>query len=80
MDDQKRRTLVLQGEKSTWITPSCLTELLQLKSHYPLAPLVVGSTFIGPPVNLVGSFYPVIISPSRITELSIVNFAEKGKT
>ncbi|XP_073407550.1 aldehyde oxidase-like isoform X1 [Dendrobates tinctorius] len=80
MDDQKRRTLVLQGEKSTWITPSCLTELLQLKSHYPLAPLVVGNTLIGPPVNLVGSFYPVIISPSRITELSIVNFAEKGIT
>ncbi|KAM4024499.1 aldehyde oxidase-like [Anomaloglossus baeobatrachus] len=80
MDDQKRRTLVLQGDKSTWITPSCLTELLQLKSHYPLAPLVVGNTFIGPPVNLVGSYYPVIISPSRITELSIVNFAEKGIT
>ncbi|XP_069841349.1 aldehyde oxidase 1-like [Dendropsophus ebraccatus] len=80
MDDQKRRTLVLQGDKSTWITPSCLTELLQLKSLYPLAPLVVGNTFIGPPVNLIGSFYPVIISPARVPELSIVNFAEKGIT
>ncbi|XP_040296370.1 aldehyde oxidase-like [Bufo bufo] len=80
MDDQKRRTLVLQGDKSTWITPSCLNELLQLKSCYPLAPLVVGNTFIGPPVNLVGSYYPVIISPARVPELSIVNFAEKGIT
>lgn len=80
MDDQKRRTLVLQGDKSTWITPSCLTELLHLKSRYPLAPLVVGNTFIGPPVNLIGSFYPVIISPARVPELSIVNFAEKGIT
>ncbi|XP_075685901.1 aldehyde oxidase 2-like [Rhinoderma darwinii] len=80
MDDQKRRTLVLQGDKSTWITPSCLAELLQLKSLYPLAPLVVGNTFIGPPVNLTGSFYPVIISPARVPELSIVNFAEKGIT
>ncbi|XP_071977276.1 aldehyde oxidase 2-like [Engystomops pustulosus] len=80
MDDQKRRTLVLQGDKSTWITPSCLNELLQLKSRYPLAPLVVGNTFIGPPVNLTGSYYPVIISPARVPELSIVNFAEKGIT
>ncbi|XP_056392204.1 aldehyde oxidase 2-like isoform X2 [Hyla sarda] len=80
MDDQRRRTLVLQGDKSTWITPSCLTELLQLKSRYPLAPLVVGNTFIGPPVNLIGSFYPVIISPARVPELSIVSLAEKGIT
>lgn len=79
-EEQRRRTLVLQGDKSKWITPSCLTELLQLKSHYPLAPLVVGNTFIGPPVNLTGSFYPIIISPARVPELSIVNFAEKGIT
>ncbi|KAG9473350.1 hypothetical protein GDO78_016495, partial [Eleutherodactylus coqui] len=80
MDDLKRRASILQGDKSTWITPSCLTELLQLKTRYPLAPLVVGSTFIGPPVNLTGSFYPVIISPVRVPELSIVHFAEKGIT
>ncbi|CAN2389153.1 Aldehyde oxidase and xanthine dehydrogenase [Pristimantis euphronides] len=80
MDDQRRRTLILQGDKSTWITPSCLTELLALKTRYPLAPLVVGNTFIGPPVNLTESFYPVIISPARVPELSIVNFAEKGIT
>ncbi|XP_075036207.1 aldehyde oxidase 2-like isoform X2 [Mixophyes fleayi] len=79
-DDQKRRMLVLQGDKSTWITPSCLTELLQLKSCYPLAPLVVGNTFIGPQVNPTDSFYPVIISPARVPELSIVNYAEKGIT
>lgn len=46
-EEQRRRTLVLQGDKSKWITPSCLTELLQLKSLYPIAPLVVGNTFIG---------------------------------
>ncbi|XP_072274824.1 aldehyde oxidase 2-like [Pyxicephalus adspersus] len=79
-EEQRRRTLVLQGDKSKWITPSCLTELLQLKSLYPYAPLVVGNTFVGPPVNLTGSFYPVIISPSRVPELSIVNIAEKGIT
>ncbi|KAM5153286.1 aldehyde oxidase-like [Mantella aurantiaca] len=80
MEEQRTRTLVLQGDKSKWITPSCLIELLQLKSLYPLAPLVVGNSFIGPPVNLTGSFYPVIISPARVPELSIVNFAEKGIT
>ncbi|XP_018426966.1 PREDICTED: aldehyde oxidase-like [Nanorana parkeri] len=79
-EEQRRRTSVLQGDKSKWITPSCLPELLQLKSLYPLAPLVVGNTLIGPPVNLTESFYPVIISPARVPELSIVNFAEKGIT
>ncbi|CAH2306013.1 aldehyde oxidase-like [Pelobates cultripes] len=79
-EDQKRRTLVLQGDKSTWVTPSCLPELLQLKSLYPLAPLVVGNTLIGPQIEMVGSFYPVIISPARVPELSIVNYAAKGIT
>ncbi|XP_068103048.1 aldehyde oxidase-like [Hyperolius riggenbachi] len=79
-EEQKNRTLVQKGDKSKWITPSCLTELLQLKSQYPYAPLVIGNTFIGPPVNLIGSFYPIIISPARVSELSIVNFAETGIT
>ncbi|XP_063789003.1 aldehyde oxidase 2-like [Pseudophryne corroboree] len=79
-DDQRRRMSVVQGDKSTWVTPSCLTELLQLRFCYPLAPLVVGNTFIGPQVNLTGSYYPVIISPARVPELSIVHFAEKGIT
>ncbi|KAM4627030.1 aldehyde oxidase 2-like [Discoglossus pictus] len=80
MEDQRWRTLVLQGDKSTWITPSCLPELLQLKALYPMAPLVVGNTFIGPQIKLVGSFYPVIISPARVPELSIVSYSEKGIT
>ncbi|XP_075464804.1 aldehyde oxidase 2-like [Ascaphus truei] len=79
-EDQRRRMLVLQGDKSTWITPSDLSELLQLKSLYPMAPLVVGNTFIGPQVKLTGSFYPVIISPARVPELSIVSYTEKGIT
>ncbi|XP_053554695.1 aldehyde oxidase 2 [Bombina bombina] len=80
MEDQKWKTLVLQGDRSTWLTPSCLPELLQLKSLYPMAPLVVGNTFIGPQIKLVGSFYPVIISPARVPELSIVSYSEKGIT
>ncbi|KAM9305620.1 LOW QUALITY PROTEIN: aldehyde oxidase-like [Gastrophryne carolinensis] len=79
-EERKRRMSVVQGDKSQWITPACLTELLQVKSQFPLAPLVVGNTFVGPPVNLTGSFYPVIISPARVPELSVVNFAEKGIT
>ncbi|KAM4697845.1 aldehyde oxidase 2-like [Rhinophrynus dorsalis] len=79
-EEQWGRTLVLQGDKSTWITPSCLTELLQLKSLYPMAPLVVGNTFIGPQIKLTGSYYPVIISPARVPELSVVSYTEKGIT
>ncbi|KAE8580255.1 hypothetical protein XENTR_v10024374 [Xenopus tropicalis] len=79
-EDMKHRILVLQGDKSTWVTPSCLNELLDLKSVYPMAPLVVGNTLIGPQVKLTGSYYPVIISLSRVPELSVMSYTEKGIT
>ncbi|OCT63832.1 aldehyde oxidase 2 isoform X2 [Xenopus laevis] len=79
-EDPKNRILVLQGDKSTWVTPSCLNELLDLKAVYPMAPLVVGNTLIGPQVKLTGSYYPVIISLSRVPELSVMSYTEKGIT
>uniref|UniRef100_A0A7M4ERC2 Aldehyde oxidase-like n=1 Tax=Crocodylus porosus TaxID=8502 RepID=A0A7M4ERC2_CROPO len=38
------RTLVFHGERTTWISPVSLKELLELKAKYPKAPLVVGNT------------------------------------
>uniref|UniRef100_A0A8D2KXX4 Aldehyde oxidase n=1 Tax=Varanus komodoensis TaxID=61221 RepID=A0A8D2KXX4_VARKO len=38
------QTLTFHGERTTWISPVNLQELLKLKARYPKAPLVVGNT------------------------------------
>uniref|UniRef100_A0A8C9FBD5 2Fe-2S ferredoxin-type domain-containing protein n=1 Tax=Pavo cristatus TaxID=9049 RepID=A0A8C9FBD5_PAVCR len=42
--EQPRKTLIFCSKKTTWISPSSLKELLELKAKYPKAPLVVGNT------------------------------------
>uniref|UniRef100_A0AAY4DIL0 xanthine dehydrogenase n=1 Tax=Denticeps clupeoides TaxID=299321 RepID=A0AAY4DIL0_9TELE len=43
------RQMKFKGERVLWIQPSTLTELLDLKSHYPESKLVVGNTEVGMP-------------------------------
>uniref|UniRef100_A0A803SS58 FAD-binding PCMH-type domain-containing protein n=1 Tax=Anolis carolinensis TaxID=28377 RepID=A0A803SS58_ANOCA len=50
-EENKGRTLVFHGERTTWISPVSLEELLDLKATYPDAPLVVGNTSIGEQVK-----------------------------
>jgi len=37
----------MKGQKTTWIRPTTLQELLELKEKYPTAKLVVGNTELG---------------------------------
>jgi xanthine dehydrogenase/oxidase len=74
-DDQN---LQFNGERVTWYRPTTLTQLLELKSQYPYAKLVVGNTEIGVEVKFKNLHYPVIIQPSRIEELVDIKFEEKG--
>ncbi|KAE8580256.1 hypothetical protein XENTR_v10024375 [Xenopus tropicalis] len=80
MDKEKKEKLIFQGGRMTWISPSSLQELLQLKATYPKAPLVVGNTIVGPEMKFRGIFHPVIISPSRIPELNFVIHKDDGIT
>ncbi|KAL1251495.1 hypothetical protein QQF64_019291 [Cirrhinus molitorella] len=66
------------GERMTWISPGSLDELLQLKTVYPQAPLVMGNTNIGLDMKFKGIFYPVIISPTRVPELFKVTQKSEG--
>ncbi|KAL8183689.1 UNVERIFIED_CONTAM: hypothetical protein K2H54_048750 [Gekko kuhli] len=75
---QTAQTLVFRGERTTWISPVNLKELLELKAKYPLAPLVVGNTCVGPEMKLKDVFHPVIISPTRILDLHVVKHIEEG--
>ncbi|XP_077174886.1 aldehyde oxidase 1-like isoform X2 [Paroedura picta] len=75
---QTAQTLVFRGERTTWISPVDLKELLELKAKYPLAPLIVGNTCVGPEMKFKGVFHPVIISPTRILDLHVVKHTEEG--
>ncbi|XP_077175024.1 aldehyde oxidase 3-like [Paroedura picta] len=74
----KRRTLVFNGERTTWISPVTLRELLDLKAKFPKAPLVVGNTNIGIDVKKLGVWYPVILHPARVPELHVVHRVQNG--
>lgn len=46
-EDPSKRRLTFQGERTTWMTPVTLNDLLELKTNYPKAPLVMGNTTVG---------------------------------
>uniref|UniRef100_A0A803TV48 FAD-binding PCMH-type domain-containing protein n=1 Tax=Anolis carolinensis TaxID=28377 RepID=A0A803TV48_ANOCA len=77
-EENKGRTLVFHGERTTWISPVSLEELLDLKATYPDAPLVVGNTSIGLDMKLLGIWHPVLLHPVRIPELHVVTMRENG--
>lgn len=45
------QTLTFCGERMTWVSPTSLEELVQLKTSNPKAPLVMGNTNIGNQYN-----------------------------
>ncbi|KAM5266122.1 aldehyde oxidase isoform 1-T2 [Hipposideros larvatus] len=79
-EKQPQKTRVFGGDRMTWISPVTLKELLEAKVKYPQAPILMGNTSVGPAVKFKGVFHPVIISPDRIEELSVVNYADNGLT
>ncbi|MEE6490026.1 hypothetical protein FKM82_015765 [Ascaphus truei] len=80
MENESVETLLFRGERTTWIAPSSLQELLQLKANYPQAPLVVGNTTVGPEMKFKGVLHPVIIFPARISDLNLVTESSTGIT
>ncbi|NP_001075459.1 aldehyde oxidase 1 [Oryctolagus cuniculus] len=79
-EKQPQRTRVFSGERMMWISPVTLKALLEAKSTYPQAPVVMGNTSVGPGVKFKGIFHPVIISPDSIEELNVVSHTHSGLT
>ncbi|XP_058474041.1 aldehyde oxidase 6 isoform X1 [Solea solea] len=71
-------TLTFHGERMTWVLPTSLEELVQLKTSNPNAPLVMGNTNIGPDIKFKGVLHPLIISPGRVMELFEVTQTPQG--
>ncbi|XP_023366041.1 aldehyde oxidase 2 isoform X1 [Otolemur garnettii] len=79
-ENPEKRTLSFYGERVTWISPGTLKDLLQLKVKHPEAPLILGNTSLGPTVKSQGQFHPILLSPARIPELSVVTKTSEGLT
>uniref|UniRef100_A0A8D0W2C0 xanthine dehydrogenase n=1 Tax=Sus scrofa TaxID=9823 RepID=A0A8D0W2C0_PIG len=79
-EDPNKRRLVFQGERTTWITPVTLNDLLELKTNFPKAPLIMGNTTVGPSVKFSNKFHPVFISPLGLPDLYFVDSTDDGVT
>ncbi|XP_047727079.1 aldehyde oxidase [Prionailurus viverrinus] len=76
----EKQTLTFHGERVTWISPGTLKDLLELKAKHPEAPLILGNTSLGPAMKSQGRVHPILLSPARISELSMVFKASDGLT
>ncbi|XP_032210256.1 aldehyde oxidase 4-like isoform X4 [Mustela erminea] len=79
-EDPNKRRLTFQGERTTWIAPVILNDLLELKASFPEAPLIMGNTAVGPSIKFKGEFHPVFISPLGLPELYFVDYTDDGVT
>ncbi|KAH0511696.1 Aldehyde oxidase 4 [Microtus ochrogaster] len=79
-ENPEKQTLTFYGERITWISPGTLQDLLALKAKYPEAPVVSGSTSLGPAMKSQGHFYPILLSPARVPDLRTVTKSSDGLT
>ncbi|XP_075385065.1 aldehyde oxidase 3-like [Tenrec ecaudatus] len=79
-DEPQKKVLTFHGERTTWISPGTLNDLLGLKRKFPKAPLVLGNTCVGLDMKFKEVVHPVILSPSRTLELFVVTNTEEGLT
>ncbi|XP_077926154.1 aldehyde oxidase 2-like [Halichoerus grypus] len=80
VEKPEKQTLTFCGERVTWISPGTLKDLLELKAKHPEAPLISGNTSMGPAMKYQGHFHPILLSPARISELSMVSKTRDGLT
>uniref|UniRef100_A0A4W5RVZ5 Aldehyde oxidase 5 n=1 Tax=Hucho hucho TaxID=62062 RepID=A0A4W5RVZ5_9TELE len=71
-------SLCFQGDRLKLISPVDLTNLLELKTEYPEAPVVVGNTTIGPNMQVKGIHHPLIIYAGRVSDLHTVTWGKDG--
>ncbi|XP_029140847.1 aldehyde oxidase isoform X3 [Protobothrops mucrosquamatus] len=77
-EENRRKTLVFNGNRTTWISPASLKELLQLKATYLQAPLVIGNTSVGLDRKLLDVYHPLFLHPVRVPELHVTSIKDNG--
>uniref|UniRef100_A0A8L0DPJ2 Xanthine dehydrogenase/oxidase n=1 Tax=Oncorhynchus mykiss TaxID=8022 RepID=A0A8L0DPJ2_ONCMY len=66
------------GERVLWLQPASLDQLLELKTQYPNAKMVVGNTEVGIEMKFKNLLYPVILAPGYIPELNTIQHTDEG--
>ncbi|XP_041703232.2 xanthine dehydrogenase/oxidase isoform X3 [Coregonus clupeaformis] len=75
---QSSPQLRFRGERVLWLQPASLEQLLDLKTQYPNAKMVVGNTEVGIEMKFKNLLYPVILAPAYIPELNTVQHTDEG--
>uniref|UniRef100_A0A673ZQN9 Xanthine dehydrogenase/oxidase n=1 Tax=Salmo trutta TaxID=8032 RepID=A0A673ZQN9_SALTR len=70
--------LRFRGERVLWLQPASLDQLLELKTQYPNAKMVVGNTEVGIEMKFKNLLYPVILAPAYIPELNAIQHTDEG--
>ncbi|XP_038841240.1 xanthine dehydrogenase/oxidase-like isoform X2 [Salvelinus namaycush] len=76
--DQSSQQLRFRGERVLWLQPASLDQLLELKTQYPNAKMVVGNTEVGIEMKFKNLLYPVILAPAYIPELNTIQHTDEG--
>ncbi|XP_074291115.1 xanthine dehydrogenase 1-like isoform X2 [Silene latifolia] len=61
-----------------WYRPLSIHQVLELKTRYPKAKLVIGNTEVGIEIRLKRKQYNVLISVAQVPELNILNVKDDG--
>lgn len=76
--DYEQSYLVFKEENVVWIRPNNLQELLMLKSKFPASKIVIGNTEIGVEMKFKKKTYPVLLSPSLISDMNFCKVTNEG--
>lgn len=77
-DQLDRQFLAFRGERVVWFRPVDLEHLLQIKSKYPDAKIVVGNTEVGVEVKFKHLLYPVLVNSWKVEELNSITETDDG--
>ncbi|XP_061729904.1 xanthine dehydrogenase-like [Cydia pomonella] len=74
----QKEYLCFKGESVIWLRPQHLHEILSIKKYYPHSKIVGGNTEIGVEIKFKKIIYPILLSPSLITEMNFCSVTNKG--
>ena len=72
------RALSFENKGVMWMQPTSLSSLLQLKARHPDARLVIGNTEVGIETKFKAMEYSVLINPSVVPELQVLQLESTG--
>ncbi|XP_033106657.1 xanthine dehydrogenase/oxidase-like [Anneissia japonica] len=78
LENEKPKLLRFTGEDVTWLRPTNLHQLFDIRKQFPNSKLVSGNTELGVDVNLKKVRYPILVSLTHITELNTVESCDVG--